>query len=90
MKDRGRKWMWGVLAAILAVQIYYVRELLAALLLFASVFVVLAALGLGLYLLQQAGELSFARLAPATRRGWGYLTELSRRPFRRPHSETAR
>ncbi len=88
--DRARKWMWGILAAILAVQVYYVREILAALFLFALVFAVIAGVALVLYLVERAGEFSFAWVAPATRRAWEYLTELSKRPFRRPHSETAR
>ena len=89
-KDGARKWMWGALLAILAVQIYFVRELLAALFLFAVVFVAIAAVALGLFLVERAGELSLAWVAPAARRGFVYLTELSKRPSRRPHSETAR
>lgn len=89
-EDGARKWMWAALAAILAVQIYFVRELVAALLLFALVFVAIAAVALGVYLVEQTGELSLAWVAPATRRGFVYLADLSKRPFRRPHSETAR
>ncbi len=82
--------MWGVLAAILAVQFYYVRALLAALFLFALAFAAIAGLAIGVYLVEQAGKLGFDWVAPASRRSAAYLAELSKRPFRRPHSEIAR
>jgi len=34
-QDHSRKWMWCFLATLLALQLYFVRELLAALFLFA-------------------------------------------------------
>lgn len=89
-KDSARKWMWGALFAILAVQIYFVRALLAALFLFAVVFVAIAVVALGLLLVERAGELSLAWVTPGARRSLAYLAALSKRPFRRPHSETAR
>lgn len=60
--DRGtsRKWIWLVLAAGLALQAYFVRELLAALILFAAVFAVLLAGGLLLYLVQVGGTRAMA------------------------------
>jgi len=55
-KDVSRKWIWAALAAVaLALQAYFVRELLAALILFAAVFVVLLAGGVVLYLVQVGG-----------------------------------
>lgn len=61
MKDVSRKWIWAALAAAaLAVQAYFVRELLAALILFAAVFAVLAAGGLLLYLVQVGGTRAMA------------------------------
>ena len=40
-KDSARKWMWIFLVALVALQIYFVRELLAALFLFTVGFAVL-------------------------------------------------
>lgn len=61
MKDVSRKWIWAALAvAGLAVQAYFVRELLAALILFAALFAVLAAGGLLLYLVQVGGTRAMA------------------------------
>jgi hypothetical protein len=61
VKDVFRKWIWVALAAsALAVQAYFVRELLAALILFAALFAVLAAGGLLLYLVQVGGTRAMA------------------------------
>lgn len=61
MKDVSRNWIWAALAvAGLAVQAYFVRELLAALIFFAAVFVVLLAGGLLLYLVQVGGTRAMA------------------------------
>ncbi len=86
--------MWWFLAALVAVQLYFVRELLAALFLFTLGFAVLAGAGLIFYLVQRAGMLSMTWAEPrartfagAARRGWVILGELSRKPFRRPRSE---
>ncbi len=88
--------MWIFLAAVLGVQLYFVRELLAALLLFTIGFVVLAGLALAFILLERAGQASLAWAAPllrgvggVTRRGYVQLEALSKKPFRRPRSETA-
>jgi type IV secretory pathway TrbD component len=88
--------MWTFLAALVALQIYFVRELLAALLLFAIGFVILGGIALVVYLVNQAGQHSLAWVEPRTRfvtetarRGWVALEELSKKPFRRPRSEPA-
>ena len=93
-EERARKWMWAFLVALVAFQIYFVRELLAALLLFTMGFAVLAGIALILYLAQQAGQQSMAWVEPRTRwmtvaarRGWEHLEELSKKPFHRPRSE---
>ena len=60
-KDVSRKWIWAfVAAAALALQAYFVRELLAALIFFAAVFAVLLAGGLVLYLVQVGGTRAMA------------------------------
>ena len=95
-QDQARKWMWIFLAALVALQIYFVRELLAALFLFTLGFGALAGVALAFFLFERAGERSLAWVEPRTRsvgvlarRGLGLLEDLSKRPFRRPRSEPA-
>ncbi len=95
-KDDARKWMWVFLAALVALQLYFVRELLAALFLFTLGFALLAGLALVFFLVDQARQLSLAWAEPRTRvvaglarRGLVLLEDLSKRPFRRPRSEPA-
>ena len=94
--DRARKWMWVFLGALVALQLYFVRELLAALLLFTLAFAALAGFGLVFYLVQRAGQSSIAWVEPRTRalagvarRGVGMVEEFSKKPLRRPRSEPA-
>jgi cytosine/uracil/thiamine/allantoin permease len=95
-EKKARKWMWVGLGTFVALQIYFVQEMLAALMLFAGVFVIVAAIALAVYLVDQAGQWSIgwagerARLAmQLARRGWALAEDLSKKPFRRPRSETA-
>ena len=96
LEDNARKWMWRSLAVLVALQIYYVRELLAVLFLFAIVFAPLAALAVVAVVVQRAGSVSLSWAAPRpraavafTRRGFAVVTEYSRKPFGRPRSEPA-
>jgi uncharacterized membrane protein YqjE len=95
-EKKARKWMWAGLGALVALQIYFVQEMLAALMLFAGVFVLVAAIALVIYLVDRAGQWSIEwageRARPAmqlARRGWALAEDLSKKPFRRPRSETA-
>lgn len=95
-KDAGRKWMWWFLAAVAALQLYFVRELIAAFALFALGFAMLAVVVSGLYLMQKAWETGLARVADsshpvvnATRRGLASVEDFAKRPFGRPRSEPA-
>lgn len=63
LKDNARMWLWGFLAVIAISQLYLVQELLAAFVLFALGFAVIAFVVAGLYMLQQCLELAAARLA---------------------------
>jgi len=88
--------MWVGLAAFVALQIYFVQEMLAALMLFTGVFAVIAIVALILYLVDRAGQWSIGwagqRARPAfqlARRGLALAEDLSKKPFRRPRSETA-
>ena len=84
------------LAAFAILQTYFVRELIAAELLFVMGFGVFFILGVIFYLVGSVGErgLDWAeagiRLAtPYARRSFSALEEISRRPFRHPRSESA-
>jgi len=91
-----RKGLLLALAVLFVLQAYFVRELLAAELLFGLVFAVLFALGVLAYLIGAIGErgLDVAETgvrvaADSARRGYAALEELSRKPFRSPRSESA-
>ena len=89
--DKNRKWMWWFLAIGVALQLYFVRELLAAFALFTAAFAVVAVLVTSIYMLQKAWEVGIARAAESqnpvlnlARRSVSIMEELGRRPFRRP------
>jgi len=63
MKDTRRSWLWWFLAIVVASQVYFVRELLAAFALFAIAFVAIAFVVASLYMLQKSWELAVVRLA---------------------------
>lgn len=89
--DKSRKWMWWFLAAVVAAQLYFVQELLAAFALFAAGFAVIAVLVASVYMMQKVWETGMARMAerrsPAAsmaRRAAAAMEELGSRPFRHP------
>ena len=96
-ESKARKWMWVGLVAFVGLQVYFVQEMLAALMLFTGAFVILAIAALVLYLLDPAGQwgLGWAEqharpVAQLARRGWVAVEDFSKKPFHRPRSETAR
>jgi hypothetical protein len=62
-KDKSRKWMWWFLGVILAMQLYFVRELFAAFALFALGFAAIAFVVVALYLLHQGWAVAVEKLA---------------------------
>jgi hypothetical protein len=95
-KAKLRKRLVFGLAIFFFLQIYFVRELFAAELLFGVIFGVLLILGSTAYMLGAIGErgLDVAEagirlLARSARRGYNMMEELSRKPFRHPRSESA-
>jgi hypothetical protein len=97
IKDSNRKWMWWFLGVVVALQLYFVRELLAAFALFALGFVVIAMAVMSLYMLQKVWETGVQRLAESrhpvvdmARRGVNAVEDMARRPLRRPGSAAAR
>lgn len=96
-KKKVRKWLWVGLAAFVALQIYFVQEMLAALILFTGVFAVFAIAALVLYLVDRAGRWGLgwaghqARpVAQLARRGWVAAEDFSKKQLHRPHSQIVR
>jgi hypothetical protein len=88
-----RKGMLSFLAIFFILQVYFVRELLAAELLFVFFFAVLLALGGIFYLVGAIGErgLDFVEpgvrvIADSARRGYNAVEEISKKPFHQPES----
>ena len=96
-KDNGRKWMWWFLAVVVLLQMYFVKELLAAFALFAMGFAAIGFVVASLYMMQKGWAVAVERVADsghplvmAARRSVSAVEELARRPLRRPDSEPAR
>ena len=96
-KDKSRKWMWAFLTGVVALQMYFVWELLAVFALFAVGFAAIAAVVGTLYMLVRTWVLAVERLAEsrhpvlvAMRQGIDTAEDMARRPFRRPGSVAAR
>src|SRR5258707_15507003 len=96
-KDSGRKWMWWFLGVLAALQLYFVRELLAAFALFALAFAAIAFVIVSLYMLQKGWEVAVARVADSShpvvnfaRRGVSAGGGMARRPLPRPGAAAPR
>jgi hypothetical protein len=96
-RDRGYKWLGWVVAAVLAVQIYFLRELLAAEVLFAVVFAGLALAfavfyGLSAFGIQAFGiaESFVGATVPLLWRRFRQMGEIGSRSFRALRSVSAR
>ena len=96
-KDKLRKWMWLFLVIIAALQLYAVRELLAAFAIFVLGFGAIAVCVASLYFLHKTWEAgvswAVASRHPiflAARRSVAAIEDFARRPIRRPDSEPAR
>jgi heme/copper-type cytochrome/quinol oxidase subunit 4 len=95
-KDNLRKWMWVFLAALGAIQMYAVRELLAAFAIFVLGFGAIAVCVSLVYFLHKTWEAgvswAVASRHPvflAVRRSVAMVEDLARREIRRPGSEPA-
>ena len=95
-KAKVRKGLLSMLGIFFILQVYFVRELVAAELLFALGFAVLMVLGGVTYLVGAIGERGLDWMttgvtfsAAIARRSYAGLEELSRKPFRHPRSESA-
>jgi hypothetical protein len=95
-ENRLRKSALYVLGALFVLQIYFVQELVAALLVLAVAFLAIALLVGAVFLLQEGGQRVVAWSELRARSGYSLLrravvstADLSKRPFRRPHSPPA-
>jgi hypothetical protein len=100
-ESKARKWIWIGLASLVAIQIYYVREMLAALVIFTVVFALMAAVAVVLFLLDRASQRTVAWVEPQAKqaavlahRAWSaaepMAAEINRKLHHRPHSQTVR
>jgi hypothetical protein len=96
-EKKARKWMWVGLAAFVAIQAYFVQEMLAALVLFTGVFVIFATIAGVVYLIDRAGQAGLGwagqHSRPAlqlARRGWALVEDLSKKQLRRLRSAPVR
>jgi len=87
--------VWAV-AILLVLQLYFVRELIAAELLFGPLFITLFVIVSVCYLIGMIwengvawAEMGARAVIGLTRRSYSTLEEFSKRPFRHPHSESA-
>ena len=83
MKSKARRFLWWSIFAVVALQLYIVQELVAALLLFTVIFLAFAALVWMVRILQLGWERAYL---------WsqGVLSTPSQKLLRRLRSETAR
>lgn len=83
MKPKARRFLWWSIFAVVALQLYIVQELVAALLLFTVIFLAFAALVWLVRILQLGSERAYL---------WsqGVLSTPSQKLLRRLRSETAR
>ena len=88
-EKKARKWLWIALGTFVAIQIYFVQEMLAALMLFTGIFVVCALLALGLYVVDQASRWGLGVAGQQAKRALVAAEEISKKQLRRPRSEPA-
>ena len=88
-EQKARKWLWIAIAAFVALQIYFVRELLAALMLFTGAFIICAVVALFLYLIDRASQWGLIAAGHQAKRAFVAAEEISKKQLRRPRSEPA-
>jgi hypothetical protein len=86
---KARKWFWVAVAAFVALQIYFVQELIVAFMLFTGLFVFCAVIALVLYLVDRASRWGLSLAGHQAKRALVAAEEISKKQLRRPRSETA-
>ena len=86
---KARKWLWIAIGAFVGLQVYFVRELLVALMLFTGVFVICAIIALALYLVDRVGQWGIGLAGHQAKRAVTATEEISKKQLPRPRSEPA-
>ena len=86
---KARKWLWFALGALVALQLYFVQEMVAALMLFTGIFIVCAIVALVLYLVDRASRWGLGLAGNQAKRAIVAAEEISKKQLRRPRSEPA-
>ncbi len=86
---KARKWLWFALGALVALQLYFVQEMVAALMLFTGIFIVCAMVALVLYLVDRAIRWGLSLAGNQAKRAIVAAEEISKKQLRRPRSEPA-
>jgi hypothetical protein len=86
---KARKWLWVALGALVALQLYFVQEMVAALMLFTGIFIVCAIIALVLYLVDRASRWGIGLAGNQAKRALVAAEEISKKQLRRPRSEPA-
>jgi hypothetical protein len=86
---KARKWLWIALGALVALQVYFVQEMVAALMLFTGIFIVCAIVALVLYLVDRASRWGIGLAGNQAKRALVAAEEISKKQLRRPRSEPA-
>lgn len=81
--------MWVALGVFVALQIYFVQEMLAALMLFTGLFMVCGVIALGLYLIDKASRWGLGMAGSQAKKALVAAEEISKKQLRRPRSEPA-
>ena len=89
--------MLGGLAALIALRVFFVRQVLAAFLLFTFAFAIFALIAFVLYIMDRAGQWGMAWAAEYARsagqnlhRAWNHAETFSKKLIHRPRSQPAR
>ena len=86
---KARKWLWIALGALVALQVYFVQEMVVALMLFTGIFIVCAIVALVLYLVDRASRWGLGLAGNQAKRAIVAAEEISKKQLRRPRSEPA-
>ena len=86
---KARNWLWIAIGAFVALQIYFVQELLVAFMLFTGIFIVCAIVALALYLVDRASRWGIGLAGHQAKRAFVAAEEISKKQLRRPRSEPA-
>jgi hypothetical protein len=89
-EQKARKWLWIGLGAFVALQVYFVQELVVALMLFTGLFVLCALAALAMYLIDRAGQWGLGWAGQQAKRAVVVAEEISKKQLRRPRSAPAR